>query len=244
MQDAPVDEEPTGDYEMTPNSHHIAVALFVRHPVPGRVKTRLARDLGEEAACDLYRAMVTDLMVTITTCALPLYLFHDGQGAAGLPMEWRNAAVDTICQRGDSLGERMNAAFEYLFSIGRERVILTGSDIPGIDAQLLQSAIVSIEGYDIVFSPAFDGGYCLVASKQESFNNSIFREIPWSTADVLKTTLDKCRADGLSFALLDPRQDIDTLNDLKAYCKQPSPLAMYTNSWLESHGYLPSPLDD
>jgi rSAM/selenodomain-associated transferase 1 len=214
------------------------VALFVRHPLPGRVKTRLVCDLGDEGACDLYRAMVADIIENITRCDLPLYLFHDGVDATGLPKEWVDAADDIVSQRGDSLGERMTAAFAFLFSIGRERVILIGSDIPGIDAELLQSAIEAIEGFDMVFSPAFDGGYCLVASKLCSFNDSIFRNIPWSTSRVLETTLDICKTDGLTYRILDTRQDIDTLKDIAAYCRHPYPQAAYTNNWLSAQGYF------
>lgn len=227
---------------MTAACQNIAVALFVRHPVPGRVKTRLARDLGDAAACDLYRNMVADVIANITACGLPIYLFHDSRDAAGLPLEWVTAAEDVIRQRGDALGERMTAAFEQLFSIGRERVILVGSDIPGIDVALLQSAIDSIDTYDAVFSPAFDGGYCLVASKKGSFSVTFFRNIPWGTAAVLELTLDTCSAHGVSYTLLEPRQDIDTLDDLKAYCDQPSPGATATNNWLVAHGYMMIPL--
>ena len=223
---------------MESTCQQIVVALFVRHPISGRVKTRLACDLGSEAACDLYRAMVADIIESIKNCGLPIYLFHDGQDAAGLPTEWLNAAYDVISQRGDSLGERMSAAFEFLFSIGRVRVILAGSDIPGIDAELLQSAIASIDWHDVVFSPALDGGYCLVASKQDSFNDSIFCNIPWSTDRVLGTTLGICKAVGISYTLLNYRQDIDTLNDIEAYCRQPSKHAMSTNNWLVLNGYM------
>src|SRR6185369_5084033 len=146
-----------------------------------------------------------------------------------------------IRQVGGALGERMTAAYEFLFSGGWEQVVLVGSDIPGIDAQLLESAIAAIRGYDVVFSPAFDGGYCLVAAQKDRFNASIFRNIPWSTSDVLKTTLEVCRADGLSYTLLDPRQDIDTLTDIEAYCGQPAAHAAFTNRWLVAHGYMAPP---
>jgi uncharacterized protein len=216
----------------------IVVAVFVRCPVPGRVKTRLARDLGNEAACDLYRAMVADCIANVRACGLPLLLFHDGQDTAGVPPEWMGAADIVFRQEGDSLGERMTAAFERSFSAGAVGVILTGSDIPGIDAGLLCSALVSIENHDAVFSPAFDGGYCLVASKKDSINNSIFRNIPWSTSRVLDMTLDICKTDGLSYTLLDPRQDIDTMDDLVAYCRKPSESAPTTNAWLVARGLL------
>jgi|ERR1039457_4267983 rSAM/selenodomain-associated transferase 1 len=223
---------------MTISLQQTIAAIFVRHPVPGRVKTRLARDLGDEAACDLYRAMVSDGIVNVRACGLPLFIFHDGQDETGLPLEWVAAAGKIFRQEGESLGERMSAAFEQSFSAGATGVILTGSDIPGIDAGLLQSALESIEHKYAVFSPAFDGGYCLVASKRGRFNKKIFQGIPWSTSRVLDLTVAACTAHGLSYHLLEPRQDIDTMDDLAAYCLKPSESAHSTNAWLVSRGLL------
>jgi rSAM/selenodomain-associated transferase 1 len=213
-------------------------AVFVRHPVPGRVKTRLALDLGDQAACELYRAMVADCIAAVMACGLRLFLFHDGQDAAGLPPEWAAAAVTLFRQEGDSLGERMSAAFERSFSAGAEGVILTGSDIPGIDAGLLRSALESIEDHDAVFSPALDGGYCLVASKRVCFNSGMFRGISWSTSRVMEMTVAACAAHGVSYRLLEPRRDIDTREDLADYCRRPSESAPETNAWLVARGLL------
>jgi rSAM/selenodomain-associated transferase 1 len=225
---------------MTISRQQTVVAIFVRCPVPGRVKTRLAHDLGDEAACDLYRAMVADSIATARACGLPLFLFHDGQDTAGLPPEWTAAAVTLFRQEGDSLGERMSAAFERSFSAGAEVVILTGSDIPGIDAGLLRSAQESIDQHDAVFAPALDGGYCLVASKKDRFNSKIFQGIPWSTTRVLDVTVAACTAHGVSYCLLEPRRDIDTMEDLAAYCRRPAVSAPATNAWLVSRGLLES----
>lgn len=214
------------------------VAIFVRHPVPGCVKTRLARDLGDEDACGLYRAMVADCIANVRACGLPLFLFHDGADAVGLPVEWLAAADRIFAQEGESLGARMSAAFERSFSAGVQGVILTGSDIPGIDAGLLQSALESIESHDAVFAPAFDGGYCLVASKKGRFDSRIFQGIPWSTSRVLDLTVAACRSHDLSCLLLESRQDIDTMDDLAAYCRKPSKSATTTNAWLLGRGLL------
>jgi rSAM/selenodomain-associated transferase 1 len=214
------------------------VALFIRHPLPGRVKTRLARDLGNEAACTLYQAMVADILVSVKTSGLPLYLFHDGLSVDGLPAEWLTGSDGIIKQSGNSLGERMTAAFEYLYSIGREQVILIGSDIPGIDAGLLLSANAGIAFNDVVFSPALDGGYCLIGSAKDHFDSRLFLNIPWSTDRVLSTSLDLCDAAGITYSLLEPRQDIDTLDDVENYCRQPSMHASSTNDWLISNGYM------
>lgn len=224
---------------MNPWLNQTVVCIFVRCPAPGRVKTRLARDLGNEAACDLYRAMVADLIATVRACGMPLFLCHDGQDATGLPSEWIEAAATVIRQQGKSLGERMSAAFEDAFAIGAGGVILTGSDIPGMDAMLLRSAQTAIEQHDVVFAPALDGGYCLVAAKKNHVNDIIFQNIPWSTPSVLEMTLAACTTHGLSYQTLEPRRDIDTLDDLSAYCRNPAATAPATNAWLASRGLLP-----
>lgn len=223
---------------MTATSLQTVVAIFVRQPVPGRVKTRLACDLGGEAACDLYRAMVADCIANARACGLPLFLFHDGQDTTGLPPEWTCGADSVFRQEGESLGERMSAAFERSFVAGARGVILIGSDIPGIDAGLLRSALDAIEQHDAVFAPALDGGYCLVAAQRYRFTSDIFHGIPWSTSRVLDMTVAACTARGVSYRLLEPRQDIDTMDDLAAYCRQPSESAPMTNAWLVSRNLL------
>jgi rSAM/selenodomain-associated transferase 1 len=223
---------------MTPLHLQTVAAIFVRHPVPGRVKTRLATDLGDEPACNLYRAMVADILANVRACGLPLFLFHDGPDAAGLPPEWIAAADRIFAQEGESLGERMNAAFERSFAAGVQGVILTGSDIPGIDTGLLSSAREALELHDIVISPAFDGGYCLVASTRGRYNSMVFQGIPWSTPCVLEETVAACSDHGLSYRLLESRQDIDTTDDLAAYCRRPSGAAHATNAWLIVRGLM------
>jgi rSAM/selenodomain-associated transferase 1 len=224
---------------LSSHSHQqTVVAVFVRCPVPGRVKTRLARDLGDEAACDLYRAMVMDGIAAVRSCGLPLFLFYDCPETAGLPPEWAEMADSIFRQEGDSLGERMCAAFERSFATGAHGVILMGSDIPGIDAGLLQSALDALEHSDAIFSPALDGGYCLVASSRDRFDSRIFEGIHWSTSRVLDMTVAACIASDLSFCLLEPRQDIDTMDDLAVYCCKPSESALATNAWLVAQGLL------
>lgn len=216
------------------------IALFIRRPVAGRVKTRLARDLGAEAACELYRVMVADVIAAVVGSGMPLALFHDGAEGDLLPPEWCGEAAAVFPQEGDDLGERMDRAFRRSFVAGACGVILTGSDIPGIDTPLVTAAREAIRDLDAVFAPAEDGGYCLVAAARDRYDRRMFGDIPWSTPQVLERTLAVCAAAGLSTALLEPRRDIDTLADLAAYCRCPSTAARRTNAWLAAHGFLPS----
>ena len=213
------------------------LVLFVRAPVSGRVKTRLARHLGHDAACDLYRAMVDDLLAGAKVTGYPIALFHDGDAAAELPVDWRRCAMQVIPQQGETLGARMAAAFSRGFADGWEKILLAGSDIPGLDADIIHSATVALDDHDVAIVPAKDGGYCLIALKRKAYRPDLFHCIPWSTDRVLELTLERCRQASLSVATLQALQDLDTLDDLERYCRQPCETAPSINAHLEKLGF-------
>ena len=132
----------------------------------------------------------------------------------------------------------MSAAFRQLFAADIEQVIMIGSDIPGLDYMLLESASKSLGIYDAAIAPAVDGGYCLIALNGKSYRSRIFQDIEWSTDSVLHSTLERFGECGLRVKLLESRQDIDTVDDLNAYCRNPSEMAQATNEWLSASGYL------
>jgi rSAM/selenodomain-associated transferase 1 len=205
------------------------------------VKTRLARRLGAEAACSLYAAMAGDALRQAGEAA-PVALFHDGApGDEGqLPGAWLRASAFVLPQEGQGLGERMASAFGRLFDGGAERAALAGSDAPGVDGALLRLALDALDDFDGALSPAFDGGYCLVAFRRRGFHRSLFEGIPWSTGEVLARTLAAFAAGGRTAALLPPRRDVDTEGDLREYCLAPAEGAEATNRWLREAGYLPA----
>lgn len=222
---------------MKKENNPIVVALFVRVPIPGRVKTRLAVNLGNAGACHLYRAMVDDILHNIKACGYPIYLFHDGADQSELPDKWLQAADNIVIQRGESIGERMDAAFEHCFAEEIEQVILIGSDIPELDSKIIISASNALKNYDAVIAPAADGGYCLIGLQQRAYHPALFQDIPWSTERVLRTTIEKCERRHLRVTLLKVLQDIDTIDDIKAYCENISESAVATNRYLVSAGF-------
>jgi len=196
------------------------IALFVKPPVPGRVKTRLARAIGNDAACTLYSALVDRVLANIAASGVPLVIFHDGDDTDHLPVAWQEAAISCIPQQGVDLGQRMAHAFSRLFSDGIEQAVLIGSDIPGLDAAYLHNAFKLLAGYDLVIGPAIDGGYCLIGFHSATFTPALFQQIPWSTGQVLELTLSAAEAARLSVGLLPPLRDIDTVDDLRALVAQ------------------------
>jgi len=214
------------------------LVLFVRAPVPGQVKTRLARHLGHDTACDLYRAMVDDLLANAQATGYSIFLFHDGNAGTELPAHWRRCATQIIHQQGETLGERMATAFAQGFTDGWEKILLLGSDIPGLDTSIIHSAAVALDDHDVALAPAVDGGYCLIGLKRESYPPEIFHGIPWSTDQVLGMTLEKCHEANLSVTKLKSLQDIDTLDDVENYCHHPCAAAASTNAHLTRLGFM------
>lgn len=220
---------------MQPPGDPTVVAFFVRVPVPGRVKTRLANVLGDQGACQLYQAMVSDILAALGTCSLPIYLFHDGREDDVLPAAWMAAASRSIAQKGGDIGERMAAAFEHCFGEGIKRVILVGSDIPGLEARIIKEAAAALARQDAVLVPVVDGGYCLIGLHSTTAYRQLFAGIPWSTDQVLEKTLERFAQGHLSVVLLPALQDIDTIEDLDAYCRKPCASARATNRALSSN---------
>jgi len=208
---------------------HSVVALFVRVPIPGRVKTRLAAAVGDRQACTLYQAMVTDVLAAVRASGLPLYLFHDDRGDSALPAAWVEAAVKVVPQSGGDIGRRMAAAFAHCFAEGISRVMLVGSDIPALDAAMLTAAARAQAAHDVVLTPTSDGGYCLIALRQDRFRPEIFEEVPWSSGRVLAATLELCGRYDLDVQLLPTLSDIDTVDDLRKYADHPLPQAIAIN---------------
>lgn len=204
------------------------IAIMVRVPVAGGVKTRLMPALGGEGACRLYRAMVADTLAQARATGLPIHLFYTGGRAEQLPLVWRVRAHRLTEQRGADLGERMAHVFATCFEEAAQ-VVLIGSDIPDMHAAMVLAAVQSLAEHDVVLTPAMDGGYCLLALNRGVAVPEIFTDMPWSTDQVLNITRQRLNNEELRVCLLAPVRDIDTPDDLHAYRQAPSPHAIHCN---------------
>lgn len=182
--------------------------VFVKNNVLGEVKTRLAKDIGNQAAFEVYKMLVskTEQATNQVTIDKHIY-FSDTDEETG----WLND-FKTI-QQGHDLGERMNNAFKDGFEKGYQNIILIGSDLPDISKTLIKKAFDVLKTSDTVFGPAEDGGYYLVGMKQ--LHKNLFNNIPWSTSKVFEETMKVLESQSISVGLLETLNDIDTLEDLK-----------------------------
>lgn len=188
------------------------LVIFIKNPVPGRVKTRLAADLGHEQALSIYRQLLAHTRAQALACAAERLLFYSD--TIDEQDEWPAAFFAKHLQQGSDLGARMAHALGQALA-GAERAVLIGSDIPGLTADILAQAFDLLEGHDFVLGPAADGGYYLIGMRQPAA--AIFEGIIWSTPTVLQATLERIQALGGSCSFLPTLSDIDTAADWQAW---------------------------
>ena len=179
--------------------------IFARVPQLGRVKRRLARDIGARAALRFYRGNVTALLRRLRA------LRGVARAVSVTPdHHWRLHApgFTTIRQGRGDLGRRMDQAFRRH---PRRRVVLIGSDIPGVAPGDIRTALRALRGADAIFGPTFDGGYWLIgmAGRRPA---TPFAGVGWSSPRALADTMANFRRRRTVF--LRRLRDIDDGADL------------------------------
>lgn len=187
--------------------------IFIRNPELGKVKTRLARVLGDVETLNVYRFLLERVRAASLGVGAARWLFYSEQVPAS--DNWPNALFDKKLQASGDLGERMSAAFRAAFEGGANRVLIIGSDCPELSAEVLEGAFQALERHDFVLGPTPDGGYYLLGMKQ--YQPAVFQEIVWSTDTVRAETLKKIDGLGKTVALLPVLTDMDEAGDWAAY---------------------------
>jgi uncharacterized protein len=191
-----------------------ALIVFVKHPRPGAVKTRLAAGIGAEAAAGLYRALAEHVLeVTTPSGEYERLVFFDPPEALAQMRAWL-PGVRLLAQAGDDLGARMADAFARAFARGARRVAIVGTDAPGVSRTMVTEALHALDEADVVMGPAADGGYALLAVKEP--RPALFAGMAWSTPEVAAQTRARAAAAGLVLRQLETVRDVDTLEDLRA----------------------------
>jgi len=195
--------------------------VFARLPEHGHVKTRLARDLGDDRALAVYEAMLRDLFANIGAPddALEIeVVWAPTEAANGAALRRAFDDYPLAMQSGDTLGDRLCMAFSERFFFHRtQKVVAIGVDEPSLPRALVDDAVGLLESCDWVVGPATDGGYYLIGCRAAAFDSAIFRGIEWGSERVLDETLAKIRAWQTTVAVLPLRRDIDLIDDLRAY---------------------------
>ena len=185
-----------------------ALIIFIKNPVLGKVKTRLAATMGEEKALLVYEALLAHTRATAQAPACRRSLYYSDFADEG--DAWAPEHVIKKVQEGADLGERMSRAFAAVLQ-ENERAVIIGSDAPGISAGLLEEAFQRLSENDFVIGPTFDGGYYLLGMKRHE--PAVFRNIDWSTPEVFAQTMAVIQGLGKTCYELRRLADIDYEED-------------------------------
>ena len=186
-----------------------AIIIFVRNPELGKCKTRLAKTIGDEAALEIYNDLLKHTADITCKINADKYVYYSENISKN--DLWDNLLFRKKLQTGDTLGKKMTNAFTELFSLGYEKILIVGSDLPNINTAHINLAFESLNDHDYVIGPAKDGGYYLLGMLK--FNSKLFIDKDWGNSTVLKDSLNDLKKEKVY--LLETLNDIDIYDDLK-----------------------------
>jgi rSAM/selenodomain-associated transferase 1 len=186
-----------------------ALIIFAKNLVYGKVKTRLAASIGNDAAFSIYKALLNYTRSVADLINADKIVFYSDKIEHN--DEWDNDYSKAI-QHGKDLGERMKNAFKSSFKNDYNKAVVIGSDCPSLTEQIIEDAFEMLNEKDVVIGPAYDGGYYLLGIKK--LHPHLFENIHWSTPYVLDETISVCNKNNLDYFLLPALHDIDEEKDL------------------------------
>ena len=188
--------------------------LFARAPVPGRVKTRLAAEIGAKLAAHLHSAFVLDTIEKL----YGFRHFADIEVATDIPTDaWGELEVARALQAPGNLELKLLHAISGGLAAGRPQVMILGSDSPTLPPAHLKRLLDSTA--DVALGPCEDGGYYAVACRR--VDPAMFDGVEWSTGNVLAQTERAARRCGLNVERGDLWYDVDGPEDLARLGSEP-----------------------
>ena len=193
--------------------------IFLKYPQAGKVKTRLAKEIGRQNAAGLYRVFVEVVLKRTKDKNFKRLIFYAPRDKGREIKKWLgNNELEFHPQKGKDLGERLCNAFQFAFNQPSIRkVVAIGTDSPLIDRKVVTTAFNSLETKQCVLGPAIDGGYYLIGLS--SFSGHVFKGIHWGTKKVLSQTIRGLRESKINHRFLKVSCDIDTHDDLRIFMK-------------------------
>ncbi|MDN3724833.1 TIGR04282 family arsenosugar biosynthesis glycosyltransferase [Aequorivita sp. SDUM287046] len=202
------------DENTTANDFHFptskkALIIFTRNPELGKVKTRLAKSVGDESALEIYKFLLNHTVKITENLSVDKFVYYSENIAVN--DIWNPQHFRKRLQTGNELGEKMKNAFSEIFALGYTKAIIIGSDMFDLSQNDLENAYNTLQTEQVVIGPATDGGYYLLGMKD--FIPNIFENKKWGTSTVLEETLKDLETK--KFVLLEERNDVDYYGDIK-----------------------------
>jgi uncharacterized protein len=192
-----------------------AFIIFLKYPELGKVKTRLAKVLGDQFVLNLYENFIKDLYNKALKISADVYVFYTKDSQSTENNIFWNTKFEYFKQQGNDLGKRMYNALDVIINKNYKKCVLIGSDSPDLPVEIINQAFQQLDSNNVVLGPSEDGGYYLIAINQNSLNKTIFNNVKWSTNIVLEQTINNILHEKMTYSLLIKWHDFDYIEDLK-----------------------------
>lgn len=190
-----------------------ALIIFVKNPIEGNVKTRIAKTVGHTKATEIYRELLEYTRNVANNLPATDYTRTVYYGDFINENDLWNGWAKALQPEGD-LGTRMKQAFREQFDQGASRVVIIGSDCLELSAHHLEEAFLKLHTREVVLGPSTDGGYYLLGMNQ--LYEEVFDNMPWSQPDLLNQTKRALEIAGRNYGLMEPLTDVDEWEDYQA----------------------------
>ena len=192
---------------MTTNNHLI---VFARNPRLGKIKTRLAKSIGNKNALKVYLHLLEHTAHVVGELKCVKHIYYDSFIEKDDIFNVKD--FNKNIQVGDDLGIKMYNSLKDVFGQWAEKVLIIGTDCFELKASVIDKAFEALDNNDAVIGPAKDGGYYLLGLKQlkkEYFTNKL-----WSKENVFLDTLLDFKRLNMTYFVLEQLNDVDVKDDL------------------------------
>lgn len=195
----------------------VAVGIFCKTPAAGLSKTRLSPPLRPEDCAVLSGCFIRDLAGTMVALAreggITPYAIYTPAGSERELRRLLPSGFRLLLQSSEDFGARILRATSDLLEEGHAGAIVVNADSPTLPAAILRDAVAAVRARDcVVLSPAIDGGYTLIGLSRR--HAGLFRDIPWSTPQVYRLTLERAAEIGVPVAAVPGWYDVDDCESL------------------------------
>jgi uncharacterized protein len=199
-----------------------ALLIFIKNPIEGKVKTRLAASIGNKKALEIYLKLQDHTRKISQKYDIDRLLFYsDYIDNNDL---WPNEKFQKKLQnQTNDLGFKMYEAFLMALQENYQKLFIIGSDCYELNSEMIAKAYDSLEKQTAVLGPANDGGYYGLGINFSQINNNeallseLFLDKDWSHDQVYKQAVKVFQKHNIDFSVLPILKDLDTIEDLEKF---------------------------
>jgi len=185
------------------------LVIMAKEPLPGRVKTRLAKEVGSTVAAWWFRHQLKKTIRNLSDPRWDIIISLSPDFFVKKSKFWPSKIKCIPQGRGD-LGQKMRNILRLFFN---RPVCIIGGDIPGITRFEISKAFKKLASRKFVIGPAEDGGFWLIGHQGKP-PMKLFDGVRWSSRCAYLDTIETF--EGRSFSRLSKLRDVDSLLDLEA----------------------------